>query len=118
MSTVNNRPSAAPVTATSSSSSSQATSTWKSALETDAKFRQDNGMLTGERVDNYKKNVESDMNKFVAENPNATPEELKKATDESISKHAGHEMLGQMQFDYFIKKMESRAKELRADMWK
>lgn len=104
-------------------SPSQATSIWQAELNNDVTERgklETNSWqyLNSDRTEAYKAKVAEDMNKFVQQNPNASAEDIKKAAQESIKKHSTHEVLGKMEFDYFLKKMMSRSQELSQDMWK
>ena len=63
------------------------------------------------------KAITDDMNKFL-QGPDANnPDKFNEAFNASFSKHSTHELLGKMQFDMFLSKMQDRMKELSQDMW-
>ncbi|QRK04586.1 hypothetical protein JQX13_30585 [Archangium violaceum] len=113
----------ASVANTTTLSPAEATNAWQTELNNDVtergKLPTDSWQyLNPERTAAYKAKVSEDMTRFLKQNPNATEAEIKKAANESIKKHSTHEVLGKMEFEYFLKKMTSRSQELSQDMWK
>ncbi|WNG35200.1 hypothetical protein F0U60_17315 [Archangium minus] len=104
-------------------SPSKAKAIWQGELDKDVAERNamkntEVGWLNSVRVDNYKKNVETDMEKFLQENPDATEDEIREQAKQLIHKHSMHEIIGKMSDDYFLNKIMQKTKELREDMWK
>lgn len=69
------------------------------------------------RIDSVKDKVKTDMEAFVRDNPNASPEEVKKKAEETTSKHETNAVFQKMRDDNFFNKLMSRRKELLKDMW-
>ena len=110
-------------TTTAAPSQAEATTIWQNELNSDVaeRAKAEPGSfaeLPQHRVDSYKATVAEDMAKFVQKSPPPTAEEIKTAAQESIKKHSTHEVLGKMEFEFFLKKMGSRLQELSSDMWK
>ncbi|GMT96499.1 hypothetical protein KH5H1_06180 [Corallococcus caeni] len=85
-----------------------------------ARMKEDEGKTSylGEgRIDKVKEKVAEEMETFMKENPNATPEEIKAKAEESASKNETNAGFEKMRDDNFFKKLMSRRKELIRDMW-
>ena len=90
----------------------------KDVADRNAMKNTDLGWLPQDRLDAYKKNVQTDMDKWIQDNPNATADQIREQAKVLINKHSMHEVIGKMSDDYFIGKLMQRTKELQEDMWK
>jgi hypothetical protein len=69
------------------------------------------------RIDSVKQKITEEMEAFVRNNPNASPEQIRAEAEKATSKHETNAVLQKMRDDNFFNKLMSRRKELLRDMW-
>lgn len=69
------------------------------------------------RATHMRDEIKKDMEKWLAENPNATEQEIGDKFKEVSSKKYGYEFSNKLRDDAFVSKMKRRMKELLSDRW-